>query len=242
MGLLVPAGGAAASCILLLRMDASLFNRFLRQTQVLRAPAKPLATFGATRVQYHLISPVEDMADRTRLREGAVVSQKPLILTPEAFAERFEGFGPEAGEFGRWLTAQYKDLLRALEYNFKNQGLTARVIAEAPETVSDRLLKDLDARDQKDRTVIRCPDAAWSLALMKYTLDESARSFPANVRDLERRAAFDPEGPAAGRRRREIEALFEAAPRDPAARETLGKKLRDYGLMDEYQDRFLSLF
>lgn len=223
-------------------MDVTLFRRFLAQTQVLRAPERRLSTFGATHLQYHLVSPVDQLAGRTRLREGTVISQKPQILTADAFAERFQGFGPEAGEFGRWLASQYGDLLRALEYNFKNQDLAARVISENPETVCERLLKDLDARQQKDRAVIRCPDAAWSLALMKFTLDESARSFPVNVRDLERRGAFHPAGAAEGRRRREIEALFADAARDPAARQALGKKLRDYGLFEEYQDRFLSLF
>lgn len=223
-------------------MDKDVIARLLAGTEVLRAPARRLATFGATRIDYHLISPVEDMPDRTRLREGVVVSAKPAILTPEALKERFEGFGEDAPEFARWASAAYRDLLRALEYNFRNQGQAARVLHDSPVLVAERMLADFDARGVSDKAVIRCPDAGWPLALMKFTLDEAARSFPGHVQDLERRGRFSPDQGLEERRRREIEALFADARSAPAARETLGRKLREYGLFAQYEDRFLSLF
>ena len=223
-------------------MNASLIASYLRQTQILRAPKTTLATFGATQIEYHLVSPVEDLQGKTRLREGKIVSLKPKILTAESFAERFEGFGPEAKEFAQYINTSYRDLLRALEYNFKNDGFAAHVISENPADVADHIKKDLDSRDARDQAVIRCPDAAWSLALMKFTLDESARSFPTHVRDLERRGLFDPGAKAADRNRREIEALFARAASDKAVLKTLGQKLRDYGLFEEYEDRYLSFF
>ncbi|MDE2510093.1 MAG: hypothetical protein KGL74_03125 [Elusimicrobia bacterium] len=216
--------------------------RLLASTEILRAPARRLATFGATRIDYHLVSADDGLPDRTRLREGTVVSARPAILTPDAFKERFEGFGDEAAEYARWVSSSYRDLLRALEYNFRNQGMAARVISEKPELVTERLLADFDARGVTDRAVIRCPDGAWSLALMKFTLDEAARSFPGHVKDLERRGMFSADGGEGGRRRREVEALLETARGDGAARAALGIKLREYGLFAEYEDRFLSLF
>ncbi|MDX6768639.1 MAG: hypothetical protein SF051_03845 [Elusimicrobiota bacterium] len=223
-------------------MDKALIVRLLAATEVLRAPARRLATFGATRIDYHLISPVEDMPDRTRVREGVVVSAKPAILTPESLRERFEGFGDEGAELARWASTAYRDLLRALEYNFRNQGQAARVLHDSPLLVAERLTADLDARGVTDKAVIRCPDAGWSLALMKFTLDEAARSFPGHVADLERRGRFAPDGGEGERRRREVEALFAAAAGDPVRREALGRKLKDYGLFAEYEDRFLGLF
>jgi hypothetical protein len=216
--------------------------RLLARTEVLRAPKRRLATFGATRIDYHLISPADGLPDRTRLREGAVVSARPAILTPDAFKERFEGFGDDAAEFARWVSTSYRDLLRALEYNFRNQGLAARVISEKPALVAERLLADFDARGVEDRAVIRCPDGAWALALMKFTLDEASRSFPGHVKDLERRGMFSADRGEGDRRRREVEALLDAARRDRSVLEELGTKLREYGLFDEYEDRFLSLF
>ena len=223
-------------------MDADRLRSLLAGIEILRAPRRRLATFGATRIEYHLISPLAGTPARTRLREGSVVSERPKILTPEAFQERFEGFGDDAAEFARWANAAYRDLLRALEYNFRNQGQAAREVGEDARLVAENLLKDLDARDQTERAVIRCPDAGWSLALMKFTLDEASRSFPTHLRDLERRGAFAPDGGEMERRRRKVEAMFPAAARDPLAREELGRRLREWGLFEEYEDRFLSLF
>lgn len=216
--------------------------RLLARTQVLRAPKRRLATFGATRIEYHLISPVDGDDARTRLREGSVTSARPKILTPEAFNERFEGFGDDAAEFARWVSTAYRDLLRALEYNFRNQGQAARVLSEKPELVAERMLADFDARGVEDQAVIRCPDGAWSLALMKFTLDEAARSFPGHVKDLERRGMFSPDRGEGDRRRREVEDLLARAKDDRSLVQELGRKLKDYGLFDEYEDRFLSLF
>jgi hypothetical protein len=214
----------------------------LARTEILRAPARRLATFGATRIDYHVVSDADGMPGRARLREGSVVSARPRILTPDAFAQRFQGFGDEAAEFARWAEASYRDLLRALEYNFVNEGLAARVLRDDPRLVAERLLSDFDARGASDRAVILCPDAAWPLALMKFTLDEAARSFPGHVRDLERRGLFDPDGGEGARRRREVETLFEDAAAGRTSAAALERKLRAYGLFAEYEDRFLGLF
>lgn len=223
-------------------MEPAAIRKLLARTEVLRFPARRLATFGATRVDYHLISSADGQRNRTRLREGSVVSERPRILTPESFKERFEGFGDDASEFARWVESSYRDLLRALEYNFRNQGQSARVVGGAPKLVAERMLADLDSRGVRDRAVIRCPDGAWPLALMKFTMDEAARSFPGHVKDLERRGMFSPDRGEGDRRRREIEALFRDAADSPAARESLGRRLKDYGLFAEYEDRFLALY
>lgn len=223
-------------------MDPALFAKYLRETIVVRSPSQRLSTFGATRIRYHLVSPVDELADRTRLREGLVVSEKPAILTAEALRERFEGFGEESREFARWLSQEYRDLLRALEYNFRNQDFVARVLRDDPREVAGRIDKELAGSSDRESLLIRCPDPAWSLALMRFTLEEASRSFPGNVRDLERRGHFLPGGPEEGRRRREIEGLFARARHDPGARALLGRKLREYGLFEEHEDRFLGLF
>lgn len=172
------------------RMDQKLMEKFLRETRLVRAPKRMLSTFGATRIQYHLVSPVDELADRTRLREGFVVSEKPLVLTPRALRERFEGFGEDAREFFGWLDSRYGGLLRALEYRFKNQDFKARVVGQDPVSTAERIREDVDSHDVREAAVISCPDGAWALALMKFTLDEAERSFPVNVKDLERRGMF----------------------------------------------------
>jgi hypothetical protein len=223
-------------------MKPALIKKFLEQIRLVRPPKKVLSTFGATRIQYHLVSPVDDLPDKTRLREGWVVSEKPKILTPDALTERFDGFGEDAPEFTDFLNSQYRDLLRALEYTFKNQDFKTRVLAQKPASTSDNIIKDVNERDIPQAAVIECPDAAWSLALMRFTLDNAARSFPTNVQDLDNHGLFQPGSNEARRKRNEIESLFERAKRDSDVRKLLGVKLREYGLFPEFEDRFLALY
>ncbi len=223
-------------------MDRATIAKFLRETKLLVQPERRLSTFGATRIRYHLVSPIDETGDRTRLRQGLVVSEKPQILTADALRERFEGFGEDSGEFARWLGEEYRDLLRALEYKFRNQDLVSRVLRDDPSEVAGRIQKELASGGATDAVLMRCPDPAWSLVLMRFTLEEAKRSFPVNVQDLERRGHFAAEGPEGLRRQNELEALFARAAHDADARASLGKKLREYGLFEEYEDRFLGLF
>ncbi len=117
------------------------------------------------------------------------------------------------------------------------------MISESIKTVTDRLKAESEARNLPNQAIISCPDAAWSLALMKFTLDESARSFPVHLRDMERRGLFNPAQFQEDRQKREIENLFEKANAgDKDALATLGTKLKESGLFAEYEDRYLSFF
>lgn len=223
-------------------MDVALITKFLRETELVLRPRRALAAWGATRLRYHLVSPIDDLKDKTRLREGSVESERPLILTPEALRDRFEGFGEEAADFTRWLSGEYRDLLRALEYKFRNKDLSARVLSEDSRAVAGRIKEDIEGRPVSDAVLIRCPDGAWSLALMKFTLDEAARAFPAHLRTFEEHGLFDPGAGEARRLKRETESLFAAASSDPGARARLGRFLKEHGLFAGYEDRYLSLF
>ena len=57
-------------------MDQALIFKYLKRTHVIKAPVSTLATFGATHIEYHLVSAIDGLEDKTRLRQGEVVSQK----------------------------------------------------------------------------------------------------------------------------------------------------------------------
>ncbi len=226
----------------LYQMDGKQIRFFLENTILIRKPKKLLSTFGATRIEYHLVSPIDQMKDKTRLREGIVISQKPQILTPDSLKERFSGFGEDSDAFAEWIQNKYRDVLHALEYNFKNQNPNATVISENAHETALKIRDDVDQREINQAAVIECPDAGWSLALMHFTLEEAARAFPTNVQDFEQHGLFDPGSNADRSRRNEIERIFDKAKSDRDARQVLGMKLREYNLFDEYEDRFLALF
>jgi len=79
-----------------------------------------IATFGATTLRYVLLSIVPDQPDCCRLREGEVTAERPKILTPDFWENRFEGFGEEALAYRREMEKAYGEALKGLEYSFRN--------------------------------------------------------------------------------------------------------------------------
>jgi hypothetical protein len=214
----------------------------LSTTKILQSPKHRLSTFGNTRIRYFFISEVTGMDERSRLREGIVLAERPKIITPDSMRDRFEGFGKGAEEFGEWLGRQYGFSIRGLEYQFKNQESTVHVEHSPVRELAERIKKDLAGRDLGQSALIEGPDDAWQISLMKFILEESMASFDPNMRELHEHGFFDGPQGALQNRRREIEALLFKARSDRALIPILGRKLQDHGLFSEYEDRFFSLF
>jgi len=219
-----------------MRMNLDDALRLLKRTRVLLGPKKSLAPFGDTRIRYHLVSPVEDMDRRARLREGVLVSERPKILTPDHLRDRFQGFGEEARAFGEWLLAASGDKVRALEYRFRNELQGTRVLSDRPQDLAGKILRSLE--EAPHDAILLCPDAGWQVAVMKLLLDETRRAFGGHVRELEAKGMFRAPDE---RRRDEVESLFKRAAKDRSVLGLLGSKLKEYGLFGDYEDRFYTL-
>ncbi len=213
----------------------------MRQTQVVRFPRHRLATFGSTEIQYNLVTSLSLLPPMATLRTGQVTAAKPQILTPEALSRRFEGFGPNADRFERWLKDHFQDAFRGVEYTFQHRLHSTEPHRLDARELARNIQKDLDERGVARAAVIRGPEEGWQLSLMRFILEETSQSFPANVRELEERGLFDPAQADINRRRREIEVLFQQARQDPARVKDLARKLQEYRWFDEYQDRFFAL-
>ncbi|HRY30278.1 MAG TPA: hypothetical protein P5079_09620 [Elusimicrobiota bacterium] len=218
-----------------------LFKEIIEQTQVVKFPRHRLSTFGLSEIHYNLVSAVSQVPPRSHLRMGLVVAERPRILTPDALANQFEGFGEHSESFERWLKETFHEEFRGLEYRFRNQlSETAPHSMDARELV-EKIQKDIEGRDTPQAALIFGPEKGWQFALMKFLLEETSQSFPMNARELEERGLFNPLEAAMNRRRYEIENLFLQARNNPARVGLLGQKLREYKLFSEYQDRFFSL-
>ncbi len=217
------------------------FKDVIEQTQVIRPPKHRIATFGNTVIHYHLVSPIVSASPQCTLRIGHITTEKPKILTPEAFAQRFHGFGDEEESFESALKDYFQEAFRGLEYNFRN-NLESTDTHQMEAFAKAKIIKnDLDKRDVPRSAVIFGPEKGWQFSLMKFILEETSQSFAVNVRELDERGLFDPAQAMANRERREIESLFQQARQNPAFLKPLGEKLRQCGLFEDYQDRFFSL-
>jgi hypothetical protein len=217
-------------------------KKLLQQIQVVRSPKHALATFGASRIEYSLVTDIAGLSDRSRLRTGVVIAEKPAIITPQLLKERFSGFGEEASQLTDLMTKQYGQALMGLEYNFKNEPLGTRIELSSPDALVNNLAQGFDrATNNYNAAIIRGTDKLWELSIMKFIVEETLSSFASNVQELKDRGFFEGEDRIENRRRREIERLLAVAQQDRSSIPSLGKKLKEYGLFDEYQDAFFKL-
>src|SRR5687767_10043725 len=93
----------------------------LEMTKVLHEPDRRIDTFGSTQFEFQLVSELMDSVNSTRIRQGRIDAEKPLIMRPDPAAVAnfdFEGFGPEALAFGEFLKENVHRLA-VLKYGFK---------------------------------------------------------------------------------------------------------------------------
>jgi hypothetical protein len=213
----------------------------VNNTEVVLAPERRLETFGATVLNYHLVTELLDSVNRCRVREGRIEAHQPEIVTPQSFAETLlDGFGDEASRYAEWLRAHERDL-HILKYGFmvRKQETSEHIVSDPLPTVVERVRKALaESRDPLAALAIGV-DQPWEVCLLKLMVEVVEHSVAGNVRDLKRRNAFnlarlDPV-------RRQIEEAFQAAAHDAAAIGRLGHLLQQHGLFKEYEDRFFSL-
>lgn len=212
----------------------------LRQTTVLRFPRHRLATFGRTEIQYQLVTAVSTEPLLANLRTGKVIAERPQILTPDMFSQRFQGFGDDSSSFERFLKDNFSDSFRGLEYSFRNELSAIEPHRTDARELAKNIRRDLDARDVARAAVIMGPESGWSFSLMKFILEETSQSFSVNLRELDEHGFFNPER-GEERQRREVENFFRKAEADPSLIKPLAALLHRTQLFDEFQDRFFTL-
>src|ERR1051325_10110815 len=125
----------------------NLFIDALRHTRIIKPPKHAIATFGTTTLRYILLSMVPGEPDYCRLREGEVTAQRPKILTPEFWKNRFEGFGESSEAHRREIEKLYRDTLKGLEYSFRNDLKNTSLEHSTLPELEDRTRKAMDEQD-----------------------------------------------------------------------------------------------
>src|SRR5271167_2503131 len=79
----------------------------VNHTEIVLRPRQHLETFGATVIDYLLISELMDQAGQVRVREGRLQAYRPEIITPQSFmANSLEGFNEsQSCDYMDWLRA-----------------------------------------------------------------------------------------------------------------------------------------
>ena len=207
----------------------------VNNTEVLELPRTRLETFGATLINYRLVTELMDAIGQVRIREGRIQAFRPEILTPQAFAESpLEGFhtGP-ANDFVRWLREHESDLT-ILKYGFKirHETVTESIVHDSVENVVERVRADLKSRADPLSALVLGVDEPWEVCLLKLLFEVVRLSAPGNARDLR----SDPDGS-----RHAIDQAFRRASGDRTRLAPLAELLTRLGKFKEYEDRFYAL-
>lgn len=211
-------------------------------TRVILAPRQTLETFGATTIRYHLISELMDEANKVRVREGKVVSERPQIITPRQMASQLlDGFGDQAREYAEWLQS-HNEMVRILRYGlqFRKDEISQEIVSDSIDAVSERVTDTVSGGQDPLTTVLIGADEMWEVSLLKFLVDYIEHSAPGNIQDISQRAREEAYYRNA-QARQEIEDDFRRAAVDPSHVKPLGAKLRRNGIFEQYEDRFYAL-
>jgi len=209
----------------------------VNNTEVVSMPEQRLETFGATMVNYHLVTELMDSVNKVRVREGRLKAFRPQIIPPPSITEEMlEGFGEEARDYAEWLQ-QHAQEMQMLKYGFKvhKQEINDYILSDSLETVVDRVKKDLTERDDPLGAILIGVDHPWEVCLLKLMVELVQGSITGNMQDIhqlqrDQKAQFH----------QRIEKAFLDASRDATKVPALAELLKNSGLFERYEDRFFA--
>ncbi|MBI2836188.1 MAG: hypothetical protein HYX85_00645 [Chloroflexi bacterium] len=230
-----------------MHIDDEKIREAVARTRILRPPKRNLYTFGSTKLYYYLVTePIyvefAGGAPETVVREGRVVAERPKIVTPY-YLMRLEGFGEEARRYFAALAREHGSGFAGLLYAYKNEPKEMNIVSEPLPAVVDRLNARIDQRGDPLSAIITGADELWDVSLLKFILEVTRTSAPENWRELGRRGHLgSDESGIPDDARRHIEELFLQVDNGETPLSALKGELDRWGVFEEYEDRFYSLF
>lgn len=215
----------------------------VNNTTVLLAPSSNLETFGATVLNYHLVTELSDEVNKIRVREGRVKAARPEILAPNSILENLmDGFGDQAREYAEWLRQNESDLM-ILRYGFgiSKEHVGEEIVTGGLHEVSSQVRDTVAAADDPLAAVLVGVEQPWEVCLVKLMVDVVQSSAPGNVQTLRNHGIRSEEDRAQIAIRQELEQDFAAAAMDRTRLDGLARKLKQLDLFEEYEDRFFTL-
>ena len=164
------------------------FEYAIENTRVVLAPDQQIATFGATRFQFYLVSELMDAVNQVRVRRGSLQADRPQIVTPENLVRLLlDGFGEQAHRYVERLR-DYASNVAVLRYGFefRRSDVTEHTVRDNLDSVIGRTRREAESAEEAS-AVIHGVDDAWEVCLLKFTIDLIQRSSRQNFGDFRQR-------------------------------------------------------
>ncbi len=165
--------------------DRENFNECWKSTEVIREYQRMLFTFGDMELPYVLAAEHDRLRDRTVVRKGVVLIQRPHILLPSYYGgpEFKEGF-----EHANAIPPEAVYLLRSIGMPFSQ--ITNKPIGEETieygnlQSVLDTFAGKMEAREDTETGLIKGVLKGADISLMRYALGLAIKSAPGNVKEF----------------------------------------------------------
>ncbi len=156
-----------------------------KQVKILLSPSHTLETFGATLVNYHLISELDDHPGKIRVREGRLEAHQPLVIAPRFSELTTDGFSEKARAYLEFLK-ENEDALRILRYGYhlKSDNFSEQIVTDSLSAVTERVKAEVIAGGDKFAAVLQGVDEPWDVALVELWRREVSKSAGKNIKEL----------------------------------------------------------
>ncbi len=228
-------------------IDDERIRDAIRHTEILRPPKQRLSTFGMTNIYYYLVtepaySDLVKGVTETVIREGRVITERPRIVTPY-YLSHLEGFSSNAKRYFETLIKAHGPNTPGMFYTYKNEPKELNIVSDNLLSVVNKLNTKIDKRGDLLSAIIKGTDELWDVSLMKFIYEITRSSLQDNLQQMGDRGLLDTDtsGIAADVRIR-IDELFRQVSRGEREPRELKEELDRWGLFEEYEDRFLTMF
>jgi len=165
--------------------DRDKFNEHWRSTEVIREYQQMLFTFGDMELPYVLVAEHNRFRDRTVVRKGVVLIQRPHILLPPYCGgpEFKEGF-----EHANAIPPEAVYLLRAMRMPYSQ--ITNKPVGQEEieygslQSVLDKFDKEMENQEDTETGLIKGILDGADISLMRYSLGLAIKSAPENVKEF----------------------------------------------------------
>jgi hypothetical protein len=166
-------------------LDREKFKEYWRKTEVIRKYQQMLYTFGDMELPYVFAAEHSHLRDRTIVRKGIILFQRPQILLPRYYSgpEFKEGF-----EHANLIPPEAVYLFRSMGLPYSH--ITNKTIATEQieygslQDVLDRFNTELENEENTETGLIKGILDGADISLMRYSLGLVIKSAPENVREF----------------------------------------------------------
>lgn len=163
-----------------------MWEKALKNTEIIRSRVLPLLTFETTRLPYIFISESSVNIGDSVVRKGKVFVERPSIVLPENIPQ-FEGF-----EFGDELNLSEDTVINFLlvrgirfpSYRYNNQTYSLDIYEGRLSMALDHFSHQLEKKEDVHTGLITGPEDCWQFSILIFIGTMVAKSADKDIKKL----------------------------------------------------------